>query len=144
MCCMKASIGGSVHVDTLNRPSTKAHTILPLDSHWFLGTPSHLTKSPLFVLLQQGESSHVRARGTCDWLALSPRDYLHLIHSGRCTGAKSSACYTLLSVSLILFKHPTRCSLSSVLRSYILWCQFPFFLHTRCHLSYEHSISNIS
>lgn len=54
-----------------------------------------LTKSLLFILLQQGESN----QRMHDWLALSPCDYLHFIQSGRCTGTKSSACYSHLLLS---------------------------------------------
>lgn len=91
-------------MDTFTHPSMKGHTIWRLDTDWFFlynpfSAPRHLTKSPLFILLQ-GESNHVRVQRTCDWLALSPCDYLHFIQSGRCTGTKSSACDSHLSLSL--------------------------------------------
>lgn len=64
--------------------------------HSALRTPD---KSPLFILLQQREFNHVRVQRMCDWLALSPCDYLHFIQSGQCTGTKSSACYSHPSLS---------------------------------------------
>lgn len=114
--CMEASLlGRSLHVDTFIQPSMKTHTILWLVSDWFFYNPfsatrehlRHLTNSSLFILLQQGESKHVWVKRKSDWLALSLCDYLHFIQSGRCTGTKSSACNS--HVSLILFKHPTHC-----------------------------------
>lgn len=118
MCCMKASrLGRSQHLDPFTHPSMEAHTILPLDSDWFsvfllffcffynpFSASHQLTESPLFILLQ-GESNHVRAQRTCDWLALSPCDYLHFIQSGRCASTKSSACYSHFSPS-----HPLQTS----------------------------------
>lgn len=99
-------------------------------------------KEPHCLFYYKENPSMCEPRRTCDWLALSPCDYLHFIQSGRCTGTKSSAGYSpssiFLSLSLILFKHPTHCKRSSVLENYILWHQFQFSL--QCQVSLTHSI----
>lgn len=87
-CCVNAASfiavyhGNLTHVQPLQCNSP---TVLPLDSNWFLQRPSssptalrwgHLTKRLLFILLQQGGSSHVCTQPTQHRLALSPQDYL--------------------------------------------------------------------
>lgn len=64
-------------------------------THGALRTPD---KEPIVYFITTRRIQPCTSAETHDWLALSLCDYLLFIQSGRCTGTKSSACYSHLSL----------------------------------------------
>lgn len=110
MCCMKESrlrlmnARGNVHPCIYESPHSSTF------GFWLIFFPllqpiqriPAPDKEPHCLFYYKENPSMCEPRRTCDWLALSPCDYLHFIQSGRCTGTKSSAGYSPSSLSLSL------------------------------------------
>lgn len=127
--------------DTFTRPSVKAHRVLPLDSDWFsLCTPTP-DKEPFVYLIAR----RIRARASAEKHVI---DWLHhtaiiftLYSLGRCTGTKSSACYSHPSFSLSL--SPSS-NIPHAVSTHLWWglifCGINFSLYltlVRCQVSYR-------